>query len=91
MRDQGVSAFVFDELEVGEPVAVHGPMGFAFLREQETGPIFAVAGGSGLAPIRAILTAALNNSKTTQRPINLWFGARTESDVYLEEELNELQ
>jgi CDP-4-dehydro-6-deoxyglucose reductase/ferredoxin-NAD(P)+ reductase (naphthalene dioxygenase ferredoxin-specific) len=66
-------------------------MGFAFLRERETGPIFAVAGGSGLAPIRAILTAAINNSKTTQRPVNLWFGARTESDVYLEEELKELQ
>ena len=91
MGDQGVSAFVFDELEVGELVAVHGPKGFAFLREQETGPIFAVAGGSGLAPIRAILTAALNHSKTTQRPINLWFGARTESDIYLEEELKALQ
>ncbi|MEQ9122616.1 MAG: 2Fe-2S iron-sulfur cluster-binding protein, partial [Alphaproteobacteria bacterium] len=93
MGDGGVSAFVYDELEPGEPVAVQGPLGFAFLREAETGPIFAVAGGSGLAPIRAILEAALAGAKgaaASERPVRLWFGARTEADVYLEAELKAL-
>ncbi|MGZ0187668.1 MAG: 2Fe-2S iron-sulfur cluster-binding protein [Alphaproteobacteria bacterium] len=90
MGDGAVSAFIFDELAVGEPVAVHGPMGFAFLREKETGPIFAVAGGSGLAPIRAILQSALTAEDSDGRPVRLWFGARDEVDVYLEDELKAL-
>lgn len=90
MGDDGVSAFVFDQLAAGEPVAVHGPMGYAFLREAETGPIFAIAGGSGLAPIRAILQSALAKPGLAERPVRLWFGARTEADVYLETELQAL-
>jgi CDP-4-dehydro-6-deoxyglucose reductase/ferredoxin-NAD(P)+ reductase (naphthalene dioxygenase ferredoxin-specific) len=90
MGDDGVSAFVFDQLAAGEPVAVHGPMGYAFLREAETGPIFAIAGGSGLAPIRAIMQSALSKPDMAERPVCLWFGARTEADVYLEDELRAL-
>ena len=90
MGDDGVSAFVFDQLAEGELVAVHGPMGYAFLREAETGPIFAIAGGSGLAPIRGILRSALAKPDTPDRALHLWFGARTEADVYLEDELNAL-
>jgi len=90
MGDDGVSAFVFDQLANGEPVAVQGPMGYAFLREAETGPIFAVAGGSGLAPIRAILQSALAKTDMADRPVRLWFGARTVADIYLEDELKAL-
>ncbi len=90
MGEGGVSGFAFDELAAGEPVAVHGPLGFAFLRAAETGPIFAIAGGSGLAPIRAILQAALTQADTSGRPVRLWFGARAEADVYLESELADL-
>lgn len=86
MGDGGVSAFVFDDLAAGEAVGVQGPLGYAFLREKETGPIFAVAGGSGLAPIRAVLQAAAAGSPDA-RPMRLWFGARDEADVYLEDEL----
>lgn len=91
MGDGGVSAFAFDELAPGEAAAVQGPLGFAFLREKETGPIFALAGGSGLAPIRAILQAALAKGDAEGRPVRLWFGARTEADVYLEAELEALK
>lgn len=90
MGEEGVSAFVYDELCVGDPVAVEGPLGFAFLREKETGPILAVAGGSGLAPIRAILEAALDGADAAGRPVTLWYGARQERDVYLEAELDAL-
>jgi len=89
MGGGAVSAFVLDELATGEPCAVEGPKGVAFLREKETGPIFAVAGGSGMAPISAILTAALKGA-AGDRPARLWFGARTEADVYLEEALKAL-
>lgn len=91
VADEGVSAFIFDELQPGEAAAAHGPMGFAFLREKETGPIFAVAGGSGMAPVHAILTAAAGKEGEEERPIRLWFGVRDEPDVYLEDELKALQ
>ena len=90
MGEGGLSAFIFDELKPGEPAAVEGPLGFAFLREAETGPIFAVAGGSGLAPIHAILAAALGKAGEGDRPARLWFGAREERDVYLEDALDDL-
>lgn len=89
MGPDGVSAFIYDELAPGEPVGVQGPLGFAFLREKETGPIFAVAGGSGLAPVRAILDAAAGQGHAG-RSMRLWFGARDEQDVYLESELQAL-
>ena len=91
MGDRGVSAFVFDEMNVGEPISVHGPLGFAFLRKEETGPIYAVAGGSGIAPIRAILAEAVQKEGANLRPVRLWFGVKTEDDVYLENELQNLQ
>ena len=91
MGDRGVSAFVFDEINIGEPISVHGPLGFAFLRKEETGPIYAVAGGSGIAPIRAILAEAAQNEGAKLRPVRLWFGVKTEDDVYLEKELQNLQ
>lgn len=78
----GVSAFVWQELKLGDPVEIEGPFGDSFLREDHDGPILAIAGGSGLAPIKSIVEAAL-----TARPdqeIHLYFGARDERDIYLE-------
>ena len=54
-----VSAYVADRLAVGETVGLEGPFGAAFLRESHCGPIYAVAGGSGLAPAKSIVERAL--------------------------------
>ncbi len=70
-------------IKVGDKVGLSGPMGVAFLRELHTGPILAVAGGSGLAPIKSIVETAL--SKGMRQPITLYFGARDERDLYLVE------
>jgi CDP-4-dehydro-6-deoxyglucose reductase len=67
-------------LAVGDQVRVEGPFGSAFLRQAHDGPIIAVAGGSGLAPMRSIVESALRADP--DRPIRLYFGARTERDVY---------
>jgi ferredoxin-NAD(P)+ reductase (naphthalene dioxygenase ferredoxin-specific) len=69
-------------------VRVSGPFGTAYLREQHSGPILAVAGGTGLAPVRAILLTAL--AKGMPQPIHFYFGVRTERDVYGEAELRAL-
>ncbi len=70
-------------IQVGDKVALSGPMGLAFLRELHTGPILAVAGGSGLAPIKSIVETAL--AKGLAQPITLYFGVRDERDLYLVE------
>lgn len=67
-------------LAVGDRVRVEGPFGSAFLRPAHDGPIVAVAGGSGLAPIRSIVESALRADP--DRRVRLYFGARAERDVY---------
>ena len=76
-----VSTHVLDHLEAGDEVDVTGPRGTAYYRPSHTGPIIAAAGGSGLAPIKAIIDAALANG--TPRDIHLYFGVRGEQDLYL--------
>lgn len=77
-----VSGFVAEGLREGAPVTVEGPFGIAHLREAHAGPILAVAGGSGLAPILSIVEAALARGRRGR--IHVYFGARDERDVYLE-------
>lgn len=84
----GVSGFVAAELRPGHRVRVEGPLGIAYLREAHTGPIIAVAGGSGLAPVRSIVKRALDAGMA--QPIRLYAGVRDERDVYLEDELRAL-
>ncbi len=84
--DEGeVSNFVRDEVQEGDTVAVEGPYGAAYLREAHRGPIVAIAGGSGLAPVKAIVETAL--ARDMPQPIYFYFGVRGERDVYLEEAL----
>jgi len=77
------SMFVAHELKVGDRVRVRGPFGCAHLRTDHTGPILAIAGGSGLAPIAAIVEGAVENAM--RQPVRVYFGARTERDIYGED------
>jgi CDP-4-dehydro-6-deoxyglucose reductase/ferredoxin-NAD(P)+ reductase (naphthalene dioxygenase ferredoxin-specific) len=82
MPGGGASRYVAERLAVGEAVRVEGPFGTSYLRERHSGPILAIAGGSGLAPIKSILETAL--SRGMRQPIHLYFGVRDERDLYLE-------
>ncbi len=82
------SAYVAKMLRPGEKVRVQGPHGSSFLREQHTGPILAIAGGSGLAPIKSIVETALGLGM--RQPIHLYFGVRDERDLYLEGHFRDL-
>jgi ferredoxin-NAD(P)+ reductase (naphthalene dioxygenase ferredoxin-specific) len=77
-----VSAYVHGTLRSGDLLGMHGPFGTAFLRPEPPGPILAVAGGSGLAPICSIVGSALRAG--VRRDIHLYFGVRDERDLYLE-------
>ena len=78
-----VSGHVMAELAVGDVVELRGPMGTAHYRENHRGPILLLAGGSGLAPIKAIVESALAGG--ARQEMFLYFGARTERDICLED------
>ncbi|MCG6864346.1 MAG: 2Fe-2S iron-sulfur cluster binding domain-containing protein [Thiogranum sp.] len=71
--------WLFAENRAGEAVLVTGPYGAFWLRPGD-GPIVCVAGGSGLAPVKALLESALNAG--TERRVLFLFGARTRNDLY---------
>jgi CDP-4-dehydro-6-deoxyglucose reductase/ferredoxin-NAD(P)+ reductase (naphthalene dioxygenase ferredoxin-specific) len=85
----GVSGLIPTQLKAGDTIRVSGPFGTSYLREQHRGPIIAIAGGTGLAPIRSIVATAF--SLNPEQEIHLYFGVRGERDVYGEHELLQWQ
>ncbi len=77
------SAYVAKGLKPGDSARVKGPYGSSYLRERHTGPILAIAGGSGMAPVKSIVETAL--SLGMRQPIHLYFGVRDERDLYHED------
>lgn len=73
---------------VGQAVTVDGPLGDFWLRPDAKAPLLMIAGGSGLAPVLAILKDAL--AQGVQRPVTLLFGARTQRDLYALDEIDAL-
>ena len=82
------SAYVATQLKVGDKVKVSGPLGVAYLRDNHSGPVVMVAGGSGLAPIQSILSTMLGRGH--EAPVALYFGVRSERDLYHEPLLKDL-
>jgi CDP-4-dehydro-6-deoxyglucose reductase/ferredoxin-NAD(P)+ reductase (naphthalene dioxygenase ferredoxin-specific) len=88
MPGGAVTPYVARQLKLGDPVKVVGPYGTSYLRERHTGPILALAGGSGLAPIKSIVETVLAHGAA--QPIDLYFGVRDERDLYLEDHFRAL-
>ena len=78
-----ISTFVNKNLKVGDAVKVKGPYGISYYRNNHTGPILAIAGSTGLAPIKSIIEKALNQN--AKRKIYLYLGVRDIPDLYLVE------
>lgn len=83
-----VSRHVAETLKVGDQVRVEGPIGVSYLRETHSGPIVAIAGSTGLAPVLSIVESALG--KGFRQPILTYFGVRDERDLYLVDRLEKL-
>ncbi len=77
----GFTSHVFDALPVGSNLRVEGPLGTFVPREDSERPILMVAGGTGFAPVKALIEHFLHLG--SRRPITLYWGARAASDLYL--------
>jgi len=82
------TTYVFQHLSVGDTVHINGPYGEFYLRDSDREIIF-VAGGSGMAPIKSILLDMLERG--IRRKATYFFGARGTRDLFLVEEMRELE
>lgn len=76
--------WLFSAAKAGDKLTLRAPFGDFWLRPG-TAPLIAVAGGSGLGPVKAMLDQARTDKLL--RDVILLFGVRTEADLYA---LNEL-
>jgi len=77
------SRLVFTELKVGAVLRVEGPLGTLVPREDSERAMLLVAGGTGFAPIKALIEHFLHLGSA--RPMHFYWGARAERDLYLGE------
>jgi len=84
----GAGAHAVRHVRMGDPVWLEGPFGDAWWRSHHRGPVLAVAGGTGLAPIKSIVETALRADPL--RDITVWFGARDAAGNYLDQHFHRL-
>jgi len=74
---------VFDEMKERAILRFEGPLGTFYLREDSDKPMIFVAGGTGFAPIKAIIEHAFSLGE--DRPIVFYWGVRSLRDLYMPE------
>ena len=72
-------------IEIGASVTVRGPYGTCFRREDRTGNLVLIAAGSGMSPIWSILHDHVASGE--DRPVQFFYGARTQADLFFQDEL----
>ena len=83
LPDGAFSSYVFNHLKEKALLRIRGPLGGFFLRDDpERGLIF-LAGGTGFAPVKSIIQAALKH--LDQREMHLYWGVRAKRDLYMHE------
>ncbi|MBC7135416.1 MAG: hypothetical protein H5U25_07220 [Oceanibaculum nanhaiense] len=87
--ETGPSAYAQAALHAGDPVRLEGPFGQAYWRENHDGPMLLIGGGTGLAPMIAIVETAL--AAGVKAPVHLYAGFQDEPDVYHEDRLHALE
>ena len=86
LEDGEVSPYLTDELRAGDGLELRGPIGGWFTWEsQDGGPLLLVAGGSGIAPLAAMVRHRRAAGSTA--PTRLLFSSRGFEDVFYREEL----
>jgi len=75
------STQVFESMKERDLLRFEGPLGTFFLREDTSAPVICVAGGTGFAPIKAIVEQAIERNE--RRDIDIYWGVRSARDLYM--------
>jgi len=81
------STYLFS-LKEGEETRFFGPAGNFYLREDPARDILFVATGTGIAPFRSMLFTLFE--REVSRPVTLYWGLRSQRDLYYQNELEAL-
>ena len=73
---------VFSTMKPRDILRLEGPIGSFYLDEESTAPIIFLAGGTGFAPVKAMVEHAINRGLA--RPMHLYWGAGTPDGLYLD-------
>jgi CDP-4-dehydro-6-deoxyglucose reductase len=74
---------VFNHMQEKAMLRIQGPLGTFFLREDSTRPAILIGGGTGFAPLKAILEHAFYTG--VDKPLHLFWGVRARRDLYLDD------
>lgn len=86
LDDGEVSPYLTDVLEIGDRLELRGPIGGYFVWEPgRGGPLFLVGGGSGIAPLMAMLRAHV--AARSDVPVRMLLSWRSADDVIYRDEL----
>jgi Na+-transporting NADH:ubiquinone oxidoreductase subunit F len=85
----GVASSYLFTLKPGDRVSLSGPYGDFFVKDTQREMCF-IGGGAGMAPLRAHIFHNLLTEKT-DRKITFWYGARSKSEMFYDEEFKELE
>jgi ferredoxin-NADP reductase len=90
LDDGEVSPYLVDEVVAGDRFELRGPIGGYFVWDADGAdePLFLVAGGSGVVPLRAMLRHRADAGSDV--PAKLLYSSRTLEDVIYRAELDEL-
>jgi CDP-4-dehydro-6-deoxyglucose reductase len=72
---------VFSKMKEKAILRIRAPLGAFVLREDSPRPLLFVAGGTGFAPIKAMIEHAFHVG--LERPMRLYWGVRSRRDLYL--------
>ena len=72
---------VFGEMKEKDILRLEGPFGSFFLREDSSKPIILLAGGTGFAPIKALVEQLQHMGSSRQ--VSLYWGCRRQADLYM--------
>jgi CDP-4-dehydro-6-deoxyglucose reductase len=76
---------LFESMKEKTLLRIEGPLGQFAFREGSARPALLVGGGTGYAPLRAMLLSLLQRGDT--RPLELYWGAASPVDLYAEPEI----
>lgn len=77
----GFTSHVATGLAVGETLRIEAPLGTFVAREDSERPMLFVAGGTGIAPVKAIVEHFIELG--TRRTMDVYWGVRRAADLYL--------
>ena len=82
------SSYIFSR-KSGDRVSISGPYGEFHIKDTDNEMVY-IGGGAGMAPLRSHISHLFNTLKTG-RKVSYWYGARSLSEVFYEDEFRAIE